>query len=118
MQMLFVVLNKPEMREELFSAFISVGITRATCIESVGMGRSISETDVMSVPVFAALRQYLNESKPFNNTVFTLIPDEKVDEAIEAIESVVGNLSEPGTGIVFTVPVGRVVGFPKNNENA
>ena len=112
-QLLFVVLNKPELLDELFSMFISIGISRATCLESVGMGRSISETDVISVPLFATLRKHLNESKPYNNTIFTLVPDERIDEVIDSIQKITGDMSKPGTGIIFTVPVGRVVGFPK-----
>lgn len=82
MQALFVVLNNPGLLDELFSAFINIGITRATCIESVGMGRSISEMDMTSVPIFSFLRHHLNESRPFNNTVFTLIADDQVDAAM------------------------------------
>jgi nitrogen regulatory protein PII len=37
--------------------------------------------------------------------------DAKVDAAIEVIEEICGNLTEPGAGIVFTVPVARVVGL-------
>ena len=113
MQALFVVLNNPGLLDVLFSAFINIGITRATCIESVGMGRSISEMDMTSVPIFSFLRHHLNESRPFNNTVFTLIADDQVDAAMQAVEEVVGDLSMPGTGLAFTIPVGRAMGFPK-----
>ncbi len=100
-----------------FSAFVRAGITGATCIESVGMGRTLSEIDNSSIPIFAALRHHLNESRPYNRTIFALLPDDKVDEAISAVESVVGDLSMPGAGVLFTVPVGKVVGFPKRHSS-
>ena len=40
----------------------------------------------------------------------------KVDEAM-AVESVVGDLSLPGSGLLFTVPVGKIAGFPKRHSN-
>ncbi len=40
-----------------------------------------------------------------------MIDDEaKVDAAFELIQDVCGNLAEAGTGIVFTIPVGRGMG--------
>ncbi|MEA4882545.1 MAG: hypothetical protein VB144_02595 [Clostridia bacterium] len=116
MQVLFVVLNDTTFLDDLFSAFLRAGITGATCIESVGMGRTISEIGNSSIPIFAALRHHLNESRPFNRTIFALLPDDKVDEAIGAVESVVGDLTRPGAGLLFTVPVGRAVGFPKRHS--
>lgn len=116
-QVLFVVLNDTALLDDLFSSFLRAGITGATCIESMGMGRALSEIDSSSIPIFAALRHHLNESRPYNRTVFALLPDEQVDEAIAAVESVVGDLSRPGSGLLFTVPVGRAAGFPKRHSN-
>jgi nitrogen regulatory protein P-II 1 len=116
-QVLFVVLNDTALLDDLFSSFLRAGITGATCIESMGMGRALSEIDSSSIPIFAALRHHLNESRPYNRTVFALLPDEKVDEAIAAVESVVGDLSLPGSGLLFTVPVGKIAGFPKRHSD-
>jgi hypothetical protein len=56
LQVLFVVLNDTTLLDDLFSAFVRAGITGATCIESVGMGRTLSEIDNSSIPIFAAYR--------------------------------------------------------------
>ena len=116
-QVLFVVLNDTALLDDLFSSFLRAGITGATCIESMGMGRALSEIDNSSIPIFAALRLHLNESRPYNRTVFALLPEEQVDEAMAAVESVVGDLSRPGSGLLFTVPVGRAAGFPKRHSD-
>lgn len=117
MQLLFLVLNDTTLLDDLFSSFLTAGITGATCIESTGMGKALSELGSSSIPIFAALRHHLNESRPYNRTIFTLLPDEKVDQAVAAVERVVGDLSRPGAGLLFTVPVGRVVGLPKRESN-
>ncbi|MGB4336971.1 MAG: hypothetical protein WBK10_00160 [Bacillota bacterium] len=115
MQLLFVVLNDTNLLDDLFASFYRAGISGATCVESMGMGRALSASDVASIPIFAALRHHLNESRPHNRTIFALLDDDEVDKAINAVQQVVGDLSRPGTGLVFTVPVGRVVGLPKQS---
>ena len=67
MQVLFVVLNDTALLDDLFSSF-SGRDNRATCIS---MGTGPFEIDSSSIPIFAALRHHLNESRPFNRTVFT-----------------------------------------------
>ncbi len=116
MQLMFVVLNDTNLLDDLFASFYKAGITGATCVESMGMGRALSALDVASIPIFASLRHHLNGSRPYNRTVFALLGDDQVDGAIKAVENVVGDLSAPGAGLLFTVPVGRVVGLPKRSE--
>jgi len=40
-----------------------------------------------------------------------------VESAIELIQEICGSLTAPGVGIVFTVPVGRVVGLSPELES-
>jgi hypothetical protein len=50
-------------------------------------------------------------AKPHNKTIISAIKDEKEEPAIQILKKILGNLNEPGTGIVFTVPVDRVEGL-------
>ncbi|MEW6724679.1 MAG: hypothetical protein AB1331_07175 [Bacillota bacterium] len=53
--------------------------------------------------------------KDHNHTVFSVCDtDELCQRAIEAINQVVGDLTEPGAGILFTVPVDTCVGMAPN----
>ncbi len=107
MQLLFAVINHEELVDDILAGFIELGITGATIIESKGMGRVLSR----EVPIFAGLRTLAASSRPANRTLFCLADDEKIDAAIALIQEICGSLDEPGAGIVFTVPVGRVVGL-------
>ena len=40
-----------------------------------------------------------------------MIPKDRVDPAVELLQDVFGDLSSPATGIVFILPVERVVGL-------
>lgn len=107
MKLLILILNKVEKLEEVFEGFLEIGITGATVIDSVGMGNIISE----EVPIFAGLRFMFAGSKPHNKTVISAIKDEKEKPAIEVLQKILGDLNEPGTGIVFTIPLDRVEGL-------
>ncbi len=107
MQLLVAVINHEEHIDDILAAFIEVGITGATIVESKGMGRVLSR----EVPIFAGLQTLTARSRAANRTLFCVADDAKVDAAIEVIEEICGNLTEPGAGIVFTVPITRVVGL-------
>ncbi len=108
MQLLVLVINKEESLDEVLSAFLEVGITGATIIDSVGMGRILAH----DIPIFAGLRHLLEGNNPYNKTIFAVVDDDKkVDEAIAVVEEICGSLDNPGTGLLFTVPVTKVKGL-------
>jgi nitrogen regulatory protein P-II 1 len=107
MQLLVAVINHEERVDEILSGFVELGITGATIIESRGMGRVLSR----EVPIFAGLRELDSRSRANNRMIFCVADDPKIDEAIAMIQEVCGGLDEPGVGILFTVPVGRVIGL-------
>ena len=107
MQLLVAVINHEERVDDILSGFVELGITGATIVESRGMGRVLSR----EVPIFAGLRELDSRSRANNRMIFCVADDAKVDEAIAMIQEVCGGLDEPGVGILFTVPVGRVIGL-------
>lgn len=107
MKLLILILNKVEKLEEVLEGFIELGITGATVIDSIGMGHIISE----DVPIFAGLRFMFAGAKPHNKTILSAVKDEKEKPTIELIKRILGDLSQPGTGIVFSIPIDRVEGL-------
>ncbi len=108
---LFLVLNKTEYLEEVLDLFLNVGIKGATILDSQGMGRAIGESD----HIFAPIRNLIDGSRPFNKTIFTVVEDEEVlEKAVRGVEQILGEISDPGVGIMFTMPVGNVYGMAKN----
>jgi len=107
MQLLLFVLNKEEHLEEILELFLELDITGATILDSVGMGRILAH----DIPIFAGFRNLMQESRPGNKTLFTVIDDEKVSMVVKGIEQICGSLDEPGAGILITIPVGQVKGL-------
>jgi nitrogen regulatory protein PII len=107
MKLLVVILNKEEKLEEVLEGYLEIGISGATVIDSVGMGHIVSE----EVPIFAGLRFMFAGAKPHNKTILSAIKDEKERPVIELLEKILGDLNQPGTGIVFTLPIDAVEGL-------
>lgn len=107
MKLLVLFLNKVEKLEEVLEGYVEVGVTGATVLDSVGMGHILSE----EVPIFAGLRFMFAGAKPHNKTVFSVIRDEKEEEVIRILQKILGDLNQPGTGIVFTFSLDRVEGL-------
>lgn len=107
MQLLIAVINHVEQVDDILAGFVELGITGATVVNSEGMGHVLSH----DVPIFAGLRSLTARSRPSNQTLFSVVEDDKVDAAVALMQEVCGNLETPGAGIVFTVPVSKVVGL-------
>ncbi|GAB4336269.1 MAG: hypothetical protein Kow0037_17280 [Calditrichia bacterium] len=109
MKLMVFILNKEEFLEEILEAFLELNIQGATILDSVGMGSILAQ----DIPIFAGFRNLLQGSRPANKTIISLLEDEQVTPALQAIEQVVGSLQEQGNGIFFTLPVENVHGFRK-----
>lgn len=116
MQLLIAVINEEEKLDAILSGLVELGVTGATIINSEGMGRVLAH----DIPIFAGLDALITRSRPQNQTIFSVIREEdKVDAVIALLQEICGDFENPATGIVFTVPVSRVVGLsPELGEDA
>ncbi len=111
MNILFLVLNKTEYLDEILDAFVEIGVRGATILDSQGMGGALS-TGGKDIPFFGGLRTLLDNSRPYNKTVFTVIEDEEVlKKAVKEVKRILGNMNDPGVGLMFTLPVGEIIGM-------
>jgi len=117
MNILFLVLNETEYLDDILSAFVEVGVKGATILDSQGMASAICCNESRQIPLFGSLKSFLDSSRPYNKTVFTVIETEELlEKAINAINNVIGDICKPGIGVMFTVPVGNIYGLPKNTK--
>lgn len=108
LELLFIVLNEESYLDELLQVFLELDVRGATVIDSVGMGQIISH----SIPLFGGLRSLMSGTRPYNKTIFTAIDASKVPDVVKAFEQICGPLDEPGTGLIFTVPINFIKGLP------
>lgn len=107
MKLLVLILNRVEKLEEILEGFIEAGVSGATIIDSIGMGHVLAE----EVPIFAGLRFMFAGARPHNKTIISVIKEEKEKEVIDLIKKIIGDLNQPGTGIVFTLKLDQVEGL-------
>ena len=101
-ELVICVLNEPAYLHDVLTAFLEAGAPSATVIESQGMGRILSH----DVPVFAGFRHLFAGSKPFNHTIFTVVPNRAMTEDILRLcRDVLADCPEPQQGILFSLPV-------------
>jgi nitrogen regulatory protein PII len=107
MKLVMIVLNHTEHLEDLLAGFLEIGVSGATVIDSVGMGRILSH----EVPIFAGLRSVFPGSTPSNKTILVVTEDGLVEDIVAVTRDVCGCFDEPGSGLLFVLPVERVMGL-------
>ncbi|MFV0255453.1 MAG: hypothetical protein ACK5G7_04935 [Erysipelotrichaceae bacterium] len=111
MELLFFVLNKLDCLDDLLKGFSDNKISGATVIDSTGLAHLLAENDYG----FGMLRTLLDLSRSQNKTIFMVCEKSEVKNIEKIIEESVGNLNEPNTGVLFTVPVSYVKGIIKES---
>lgn len=112
MYALFIILNEIEYLEDILTAFVEVGVKGATILDSQGMGSALINNENRQIPLFGALKRFSDSAHPYNKTIFTVIENEElVDNTIAAVKDILGDISKPGVGLMFTLPIGRIYGM-------
>ncbi|MBL7007183.1 MAG: P-II family nitrogen regulator [Spirochaetia bacterium] len=113
MRLLVFVLNNEEFLEEVLEAYIEAGVTGATILDSEGMGRFLT----YEVPLFAGFKEFMKGNKPYNKTIISVVRNQDtIDKLKQLIDEIVGGLENPGTGIMFTLPVDWASGLVPEDE--
>jgi nitrogen regulatory protein PII len=113
MELLVIILNKPELLNELLSVLVEAGISKATILDSEGLGQHLA----YEVPIFAGLRKFVGEGRTFNKTILALMDDSgRMQELQKLLKGLGIDFEKDGMGVLFTLPVNNVVGS-KENKN-
>lgn len=116
-QLLVLILDNLEQCPAVLDAWEEAGVGGVTILESSGLGRlrGIVSDDL---PLMPSLRDLFATREFQHRTLFTVVEDEEtLERIIAATQRIVGDLSEPHTGLLFVVPVSRVLGLHKRREN-
>jgi nitrogen regulatory protein P-II 1 len=111
MYMLMMVLDDSTRLNEVMDAWRQAGVRGITILESTGVNRLFRRTE--GQPTFAGFSQVFGAGRVGHNTLFAVIESLDVAEtAVAATEKIVGDLTQPYTGIVFALPVAKTWGIP------
>jgi hypothetical protein len=107
-----LIVDNVDQYPAVLDAWEQAGVKGVTILESTGLARvreAIGHRD--DVPLMPSIRNLLQSRESHHRTLFTLIEDETlIDRLIQVTEAVIGDLTQPYTGVFFVLPVVRVHG--------
>ena len=110
-KLLVLIVSQEDFVPEILSEFMESGIKGTTLVDCEGMLRALSSSNINPPPIFGSLRQYLNPERPKGKILFTVMQEDKITDAKKIIDSVVGGLDHPNTGICFTISLDEIFGI-------
>ena len=110
--LIVAVIQDPDLANDVMQSWTRAGVRGATLLHSAGMEKlrraGLLREDLPLMPSLAALESLREVS---NATVFAVVSEQvDIDAVVAATEEVTGKLDDPHTGILFVMPVLRVVG--------
>ena len=115
MYLLVNILEQSEHLTGILEGFAGIGIKGSTVLNSTGMGRVLMQSHA-GVGITEEIDTVVNSCEPTNRTLLTLIPDKDIlDKATDIIRSFCGDLSEPGKGVLFVLPIEYAEGLAKSS---
>jgi hypothetical protein len=87
------------------------GATGVTIIDSYGLGSLEEQRQSMELPMFISIASVLHQMRATNQMLFSAVEEGLVDKMIVVAQEIMGNLDQPHTGIMFVIPIDRVVGL-------
>ncbi len=103
MQALFIIITEPDMLQDILTGLLEEGVTRATIVESQGMGGVVM--DRMSI--FAGFRDLWSGNLGYGHTLFSVVEDNQVDGIVRSLQDILADGESEGRGVLFTMPVSR-----------
>lgn len=108
LKLMVLILFLEEYVYEILELYLQLGIEGATVLDSVGMGQYIS-----NVPIFATFIGFMQESKNSSKTILAMIPEEREQEVVEGLETILGDLDRKQGAMIFSLDVGMYKGSMK-----
>ena len=107
-----LILREVDLLHDLLAAFTDAGVQGSTVLDCDGALQVLGQAS----PIFASLRKFMNPDQEHNKLVLTVLSEEQYPKARKAVADVVGDITAPGTGIIFTVPITNVEGLAKRKN--
>jgi hypothetical protein len=113
--LLVFVLDNLEQISDILDAWDKAGSPGVTILESTGQ-RRVNGAIRDDLPLLPSLGSLLTSEETRHRTLFSVIEDEAtLESVIAATEQIIGDFSHHHSGLLFVVPVTRVLGLEKKD---
>lgn len=115
MYMVMFVLDDCNLLDALLDAWEAAGVTGVTIVDSTGVQRRRAKRK--RIPVRFPFEQIPSHCLEDHYTLWSIVENmDVVNKCIEATENLVGDLTNPNTGILAVWPLAVVRGLPKKHS--
>lgn len=112
---LFIVLNEVDYLDDILAEFVKIGVSGATILDSQGMASHIVNSEIHGISLFASFKKLLEDARPYNKTIFTVLESEElVEKTVAVIQNVIGDDLTPGVGFMFSIPIAKTYPMSKS----
>lgn len=111
---MIMVLNKTECLDTLLADLIDHNIRGATIIDSTGMAKAAEDFEILDF--FSSFNMNSGQERRSNKTLFLALEDDKIQTAIDIIDSAVGGIENPDTCFLMVLPLLLVKGSYKYHD--
>jgi len=113
MSLILFVLNDPDHLQAVLAAWERTGVGGVTVLPSTGLGRIRQKQGLREdFPLLPGLEDFYRHDADTSHTLFTIVDtDEMVQKVVQATRQVVGDLDQPGRGILAVLPTTSVHGL-------
>lgn len=109
-----LVLDDPDLCNQVLHAWEDSGVGGITILESTGVNRIRRAGLRDDIPLMPSLADLFKSGETHHRTLFSVVDSAEQTERLRvATESVVGDLNQPNTGLLFIVPLYKVYGLNK-----
>ena len=117
--MVLLIIDDLNICPTVLDAWDAAKVPGITILESTGMGRIREDSIRDDIPMMPSLSDIFRSREHHHRTIFSVVEgEERVDQLIEITREIMGDLNKPNTGVLFVLPVSRVVGFSGAQERA
>ncbi|MBU2515437.1 hypothetical protein KJ966_29325 [bacterium] len=89
------------------TAFLEIGVSGATVLDSIGMGHIISQ----NIPIFAGLREAFAGSSPNHKLILVVIEEDMVTKVAEALADICVDIEDIKSYFMATFSIDQLFGF-------
>lgn len=106
MKLLVLILKQTELISELNDELKRIGIHHGTIIDAKSMTNGLQSWSDDSIIIGGVLRRAKNfEYNEECKMLMFILENEQLQSAERVIENVIGDITKPGTAIMFTIPI-------------
>jgi nitrogen regulatory protein PII len=117
-KLVFLVTSHIDKGLAVAEAWEAAGAPGVTLIESFGLYHLRQRSKALELPLFVSMAQVMREIEQTNQTLFTIVDEDLVDQLADATCKALGvrSLDEPDTGVMFVLDVERTIGMKTRRD--